>query len=169
MFKEEDQIANETNEFDLKIRIDRFGQAVLEIWIDSEEMQEPHDICLSSLVASCYSSGEFDIFTCGCGFAGCAGIEEGIRVTHKGGRIQWSLRSPQSTRGFGSEQQWRAKSKLLNFSFDQAQYIQEIQQELAFGEFNYAANVEFGPEWEEPQTFATLSRSLAEGLARALR
>jgi len=165
MFDEEDLLVNETNEIDLKIEISRLRQAVVEIWIDSEPLREPHDICLWSLAASCCQPGNFEIFTCGCGIAGCAGIEEGVTVAHTGQRIEWSLRSPQSKDGFKDEQEWRERSKLLHFSFDRAQYIREIQQEIVFAEFNHPKNIELGPEWQEPQTFSTLSQMLAEGLA----
>ena len=90
-----------------------------------------------------------------------------MTVTHKGERIEWSLRSPQSKDGFKDEQEWRERSKLLHFSFDRAQYIREIQQEIVYAEFNHPDDIELGPEWQEPQTFATLSQSLADGLAGA--
>ena len=75
------------------------------------------------------------------------------------------LRSPQSKDGFKDEQEWRERSKLLHFSFDRAQYIREIQQEIVYADFNHPKNIELGPEWQEPQTFSTLSQMLAEGLA----
>ena len=84
-----------------------------------------------------------------------------------GGRIEWSLRSLQSKHGFNAGLEWRDRSKLLNFSFDRAQYSSEIQQETAYAEFNHPNDIEFGPEWQEPQTFATLAQSLADGLAGA--
>jgi hypothetical protein len=169
MFDEEHLIANETNEFDLKIEINRLRQAIVEIWIDSEPLQEPHAICLWSLAASCYQSGNFEIYTCGCGFAGCAGIEEAVTVSHRGERIEWSLRTPQSKDGFKDEQDWRERSKLLHFSFDRAQYIDEIRSEIFFADFNHSKNIEYGPEGFERKSLSRIAKSLARGLARQSR
>ena len=169
MLHEEYLIANETNEFDLKIEISRLRQASVEIWIDSEPLQEPHDICLWSLAASCCRPGNFEIFTCGCGIAGCAGIEEGVTVAHKGERIEWSLRSPQSKDGFKDEQDWPERSKLLHFSFDRAQCIDEIRPEIYFADFSHSKKIEYGPEGFERKSLSGIAKSLAWGLARQSR
>jgi hypothetical protein len=56
----------------------------LEIWVDGQHIDEPHPIDLLLLVQSLHESGWFEIFTCGCGVGGCAGIVDGIQVTHSG-------------------------------------------------------------------------------------
>lgn len=40
--------------------------------------------------------GTFEIFTCECGSAGCAGIDEGVHVDHEGRWITWRVREPLS-------------------------------------------------------------------------
>jgi hypothetical protein len=68
----------------------------LEIWVDGQHIDEPHPIDLLLLVQSLHESGWFEIFICGCGVGGCAGIVDGIQVTHNTGLVQWSFRRPQS-------------------------------------------------------------------------
>lgn len=37
-----------------------------------------------------------DVFTCGCGMAACAGIDEGVGVVHAEHTVEWVLRRPQA-------------------------------------------------------------------------
>jgi hypothetical protein len=50
------------------------------------------------LVKSISVSGEYFIFTCGCGDSGCADIDNGIIVDHKDGVIKWLIPDPISNR-----------------------------------------------------------------------
>jgi hypothetical protein len=50
-------------------------------------------ISFHDLLASAKASGEYFIITCACGDAGCAGISEGVRVTHHPTNVQWVVRN----------------------------------------------------------------------------
>jgi len=52
---------------------------------------EPYQgaICPGALLRSTVESGEHEIFTCGCGVAGCAGIERGVIVARNDGLVLW--------------------------------------------------------------------------------
>lgn len=50
------------------------------------------------LVKSISASGEYFIFTCGCGDSGCAGIDNGIIVDHKNEVVKWLIPDPISNR-----------------------------------------------------------------------
>jgi len=67
-----------------------------EIWVDGRHIDEPHFIDLPLLVQSLHEQRWFEIFTCGCGFGGCAGIVDGIHVTHDADLVRWSFCRPQS-------------------------------------------------------------------------
>lgn len=70
------------------------------IWVDGKHIDEPHFVDLPLLVQSLHVPNWYEIFTCGCGVGGCAGIVDGIQVSHDGGLIRWSLRRPQSAGRF---------------------------------------------------------------------
>lgn len=44
---------------------------------------------LPELARSIHKNGEFFIITCHCGVAGCAGIRQGIEVTHAKNQVSW--------------------------------------------------------------------------------
>ena len=67
------------------------------------------------LVRSLTEEGEFHLFTCGCGEAGCAGIHGGIEVRHRKGRTSWRM---------------NCENPLREFLFDTAQYQQAVCQGL---------------------------------------
>lgn len=46
------------------------------------------------LIQSIHGSGEFEIFTCTCGYAGCAGIWEGVQVRQVGPNVIWHVTQP---------------------------------------------------------------------------
>ncbi len=91
------------------------------IWIDGHHLDEPHVIDFRALVRSLHAEGWHEIFTCECGDAGCAGIADGIRVTHKSGMIQWSLCRPQRSARFRSP-----VVKPVVFVFDHAQMLNAV-------------------------------------------
>lgn len=68
---------------------------------------------LLSLERSMHQDGEFFIVTCTCGFPGCAGIREGIRVTRTDNNVHWVVR------GVGETQ---------TFYFDPEEYESAIEQ-----------------------------------------
>ena len=49
---------------------------------------------LYELVRSTKGEGEFFLITCTCGEAGCAGIFDGVLVTHEGESIRWKVPTP---------------------------------------------------------------------------
>jgi len=83
---------------------------------------------LRALAKSSQCSGEFDIFTCGCGIAGCAGIFEGIRVEHLPEAVVWDFKEPLSERGYFhlSDDDWAGIRKPVRLSFDPDEYQQNI-------------------------------------------
>ena len=58
-----------------------------EIWIDERRMVKEHAIGFFDLLRSIHEPIErylSNIFTCGCGISICAGIMDGVSVTHYG-------------------------------------------------------------------------------------
>jgi len=55
---------------------------------------------LSALERSVYQSGEFFIITCVCGDPGCAGVKQGIQVSHTDKSIHWVVRGLGETQTF---------------------------------------------------------------------
>ena len=103
-----------------------------EIWVDRQHIDEPHFIDLPLLVQSLHVQGWYEIFTCGCGVAGCAGIVEGIHVTHDAGLTRWSFRRPQSagTLSDSALKKWQQTALPFGMTFDRAQMVKAIQDYL---------------------------------------
>ncbi len=106
------------------------------IWIDGRPVEQGHPVDLISLVRSLYYPGEFYIFTCGCGNAGCAGIWDGVLVRHEPHIVRWRLRRPVSSEGFGNDfsddyEQWKGRSEWIEYAFDRDIMIATIAERLA--------------------------------------
>jgi len=101
----------------------------LQLWVDGQHIDEPHPIDLLLLVQSLHQSGWFDIFTCGCGVGACAGIVEGIEVTHEMGMVRWSLRRPQSAGSLSDSMvsNWEKTAIPVIYKFERRQMIAAIQ------------------------------------------
>lgn len=101
-------------------------QAVL---INGENLAPENPIDLRQLAKSCQLPGEFYIVTCGCGEAGCAGIEDGIRVSHFPNRISWEVPEPISVSDLTEEEceQHRIKHSIRRYTFDPASYLAAVQ------------------------------------------
>ena len=96
------------------------GQAIHEeFWVD-----------LFELAKSCQLDGEFDIFTCSCGVAGCAGIFEGITVTHSPDEITWVCPDPIAVRIGSSDDVEGHVKDTRRFRFDPVQYVEAINSGL---------------------------------------
>ena len=74
-----------------------------EVWIDGQFLDEPHPVCVSSVLMSMerpHRRGKHpqwhDVFTCGCGTAACANIDEGVGSVHAEHTVDWVLRRPQA-------------------------------------------------------------------------
>ncbi len=63
-----------------------------------------YTVDVDALSQSIQVSGTFDILTCDCGVAGCAGLNSGIHIEHEGNQIRWNLTEPLPARSFTFEQ-----------------------------------------------------------------
>jgi hypothetical protein len=101
-------------------------QAVL---INGENLAPKNPIDLCELAKSCQLPGEFYIVTCGCGDAGCAGIEDGIWVSHLSDSITWEVPEPISAGGLSEEdyERYHNKRTFRRFRFDPAAYLSAVQ------------------------------------------
>jgi len=100
-----------------------------EIWVDGQHLDEPHFIDLPLLVQSLHVQGQYEIFTCGRGVGGCAGIVDGIQVTHEAGLIRWSFRRPQSAGNLldPALSEWEKTAVPVALTFERAQMLSAIQ------------------------------------------
>jgi len=64
------------------------------LWINDECISEGLTVDIRALVASLKGPGQYDILTCSCGEAFCAGIWEGIIVIHWPDTIRWLIPDP---------------------------------------------------------------------------
>lgn len=103
------------------------------IWIDNIQLDEPHPIDIVQLIESLSTPGWFDIFTCGCGIAGCAAIPEGIEVTHAGGMVHWEFRRPISAGALVDPElaHWEKTSRPVSYLFGRAQMVEATRNLLA--------------------------------------
>lgn len=89
-----------------RIRSEEFEEDVIltEIFVDGKLLLDFESNYLAtdllSLERSRDQDGEFFIVTCVCGIPGCAGIREGIRVTHPDGNVHWVVRGVGETQTF---------------------------------------------------------------------
>ena len=134
----------EYDQFDLKIELsdlhkeyaDSPGTYLIKqsIFINRENLAPDNSIALTQLAKSCQLSGEFFIVTCNCcGDAGCAGIDDGIRVTHFDDRIIWEVPDPLSYRGLGQEEVIFVSDNRVykKYIFDPDAYLTAFQKGLA--------------------------------------
>lgn len=107
-----------------------------EIWIDGELLDEPHAVSVGDVLRSFAKPGARSwagnwhyVFTCGCGNASCASIDEGIGAVHTNETVDWVFRRPQANR-FGSDvlgfKQWCETAIWHRFCFDRHQAIREL-------------------------------------------
>ncbi|NOT11050.1 MAG: hypothetical protein HOP23_04315 [Methylococcaceae bacterium] len=134
------------NTFDLRFFVEQHTQEQIDygegtalvyqkIWIDGQHLDEPYSVCLNDLTRSLFYPGEFKIFTCGCGYAGCASIFDGIFVRHEPGLIRWRFRRPVSCREFGTADDdgyddWIQKALWSEYAFDRNQMLTNIANAL---------------------------------------
>jgi hypothetical protein len=111
--------------------------------IDGEPIEEQLPIDLWVLVKSVLRPGRHYIYTCSCGDPGCAGVEEGIRVGHRLGRIIWEYRLPQSTDSYGDDpvspyKSWLKQAAFHRHVFCRAQVIKALSEALSDAEATHA-------------------------------
>ncbi len=101
---------------------------ICELEVNGVLLHPEFSVDLRELTKSSQCSGEFDIFTCGCGFAGCAGIFEGIHVEHLPEAVVWDFQEPLSERGYFhfSDEKWASLRTPVRLSFDPDEYQQII-------------------------------------------
>jgi hypothetical protein len=120
--------------------------ATARIHINNEAVPTKHPVDFSQLVKSLKSPGSHYIFTCGCGSAGCAGIEDGVEVEHDQNVITWRFRLPQSTDGFRSHEVWHAVSDLHIAVFEKEQIVSEVVRALEEMKNTHDKDTEYAPE-----------------------
>jgi hypothetical protein len=103
---------------------DLLVEYVLEI--NGQAVYEEFSIDLPELAKSCQLDGEFEIFTCGCGVAGCAGIFQGIKVAHSPAEITWACPEPMAVEDESSEEFESGADNYRHFRFDPVQYFDAI-------------------------------------------
>jgi len=96
------------------------------IKVNGVEFHPEHPLDLTSLVKSCQWSGELDIFTCGCGQPGCAGIFQGIEVGHSHKEITWKCPNPLSVSEDTPDLWEHGVTTFEHFAFEPEQYINAI-------------------------------------------
>ena len=75
---------------------DGFDYLVVQISIDGKPLTDYTYYATDyiALVNSIDRSGEFEIITCWCGSAICAGLRQGVCVSHKENRVIWMINEP---------------------------------------------------------------------------
>lgn len=106
---------------------DKHGNVWLNIRvrIDGEPFGQVFVADVFAFAKSCQLAGELDLFTCGCGIAGCAGIFEGIRVSHSESSIVWQCPDPLADVEDSESEYpiaWR------HFSFDADRYAEAVEE-----------------------------------------
>ncbi len=102
------------------------------VFINGQNIAPENPIDLIEIIKSCQLSGEFFIVTCGCGEPACAGIYDGIRVTHLDDRVVWEIPDPLSYNGLSDEDGDRIalNREYKQFSFEPRGYLQSVQKGL---------------------------------------
>lgn len=131
------------------------------IYINGRNIAPKLAIDLRMLAKSCQLHGEFHILTCGCGSLGCAGIEEGIQVTHEEDRITWRMPNPAPSARKESRNTEAAgnPSHYLIHHFQADQYLEAVTQALAKARgllFGQRQPVECSPYGFEPDDLRVL-------------
>jgi len=81
---------------------------------------------ISELAKSCQSSGEFFIFTCGCGYPACAGIFDGFQIEHLTEAVVWRFNEPLKDDLALSDEEWEAMKQPMAFWFEPEDYLSTI-------------------------------------------
>ncbi len=132
------------------------------VYVNGENLALNNAIDLVQLSKSCQLGGEFFIATCECGDAGCAGIDDGIRVTHFDDSIVWEVPTPLSYRDMRKEEKGAAMAKpeYRKFSFQPDAYLAAVQRGLRAAKampFDSRQPVECSPEGMTPEKLLALN------------
>lgn len=140
------------NKIEIKLGDIDFNMGVFssELYVDGVRLAHKAFVDLRYLTKSVQISGNHEIFTCSCGCAMCAGIEEPIFVHHQADAIEWQFNTIDCFGG--GEDLSDADYERLNtpgiFRFDPLEYQQAIDQGLNSVRVALAKNVRF----ESPST-----------------
>ena len=107
-----------------------------EIYIDGEYLDEPHAVSVNAVLQSFANRGQRGwngdwhyVFTCGCGDATCAYIDEGIGRVWTEEAVDWVFRRPQANR-LGNDvlgfKRWCETAQWHHYRFDRHQATQEL-------------------------------------------
>lgn len=96
--------------------------------IDGQEYHPELVLDLIALVQTCQCSGEFYIFSCGCGEPMCAGINDGIHVEHLPDAVIWRFYEPISGKDYEdlNDDEWEAIKRPVEYVFEPNQYLEAI-------------------------------------------
>lgn len=125
--------------FELHYEVETYGEppeAILapKLRINGAERGEDVTVDIEALLESTRRSGEFYIFTCGCGEPACARIDHGIIVLHDYNSLRWLIPEPFQRRFHGSDALDSEAARLLTFReccFDPQAYREAIAAALA--------------------------------------
>jgi hypothetical protein len=135
------------------------------ILVDGVPIPENLPVDLGTLVRSLTESGGHDVFTCGCGSSACAGVAEGIDVSHEGGDVNWRYRLPQSSDGFGGDDRyeaWLAGSTEVQHTFDRRQALWAVFEALREADQTHGGAAEYPPQGFERHHIGELLRKVEE-------
>ncbi len=137
------------NRLRLETRVDRHPYWPDSVWValfvDGLELTSrewPSVIDLNQLRASANAEGEFFIFTCECGDAGCAGIERPVTVARNAAGLYWQLGDAWRFIGVtpGEGRDWEEQANTADggaaagvpreFAFAPDQYAAAIEQDI---------------------------------------
>jgi hypothetical protein len=131
------------------------------VLINGKNIAPTHSIDWVDLSKSCQLSGKFFIATCGCGVPACAGIYDGIRVTHFDDRIVWEIPEPLSYNGLSDDEgdQIALNRVYKQFSFEPLAYLRKVQEGLRIAKgylFGDKQPVECSPYGMTPERLLAL-------------
>lgn len=161
------------SKFDMRFVVRSAGGAIraasAQLVVDGEPIPEKLPVDLHALVRALAGRGRFNVFTCGCGSAACAGVEEGVTVTRRPGRIGWDYRLPQSSDGFGSQEAWRSASTRHHHVFDRQQVLAAVHAALLEADRTHPEEVEYPPYGFERSDIGQLLEKVKKLLESSLK
>lgn len=109
---------------------------VPQIWVDGKPLDEPHAVSVNAVLQSFSKLAPYGwsrdwhfVFTCGCGNAACAEIDEGVGAVQHDDDVEWVFRRPQANK-FGSDvlgfKKWCETATWHQYRFDRHQATAEL-------------------------------------------
>ncbi len=135
------------------------------ILVDGVPIPEKLPVDLWRLVRSLTESGGHDVFTCGCGSSACAGVAEGVDVSHGDADIQWRYRLPQSSDGFDGDdpyEAWLSGSTEVRHTFDRRQALWAVFEALREADQTHGEGAEYPVQGFERHHIGELLRNVEQ-------